>query len=110
MNHTSIASAVIVSAIITFSLRLFPLVLSRLARRFDKIFSFLGATMPPGVMMILTVYSVSTLRWQSTATACVSIAALISVCLFEHYWRNPIISILVGMVLYVSGQSLLALP
>ena len=95
MNHTAIAAAVLVSALITLGLRAFP---------------FLLARMPPGVMTILALYAASTLKWQPASAAAVSALALIAVIALEHRWRNPVISVLGGMSLYIAGQSLLALP
>ena len=50
MNHTAIAAAVLVSALITLGLRAFPFLLARIARRYDTTFAWLGRVMPPGVM------------------------------------------------------------
>jgi len=44
------------------------------------------------------------------SAAAVSALALIAVIALEHRWRNPVISVLGGMSLYIAGQSLLALP
>ena len=41
MNHTAIAAAVLVSALITLALRAFPFLLARIARRYD---------LPPGTV------------------------------------------------------------
>ena len=109
MNHTAIAAAVLVSALITLALRAFPFLLARIARRYDTTFAWLGRVMPPGVMTILALYAASTLKWQP-ASAAVSALALITVIALEHRWRNPVISVLGGMSLYIAGQSLLALP
>ena len=110
MNHTAIAAAVLVSALITVALRAFPFLLARIARRYDTTFAWLGRVMPPGVMTILALYAASTLKWQPASAAAVSALALIAVIALEHRWRNPVISVLGGMSLYIAGQSLLALP
>ena len=107
MNHTAIAAAVLVSALITLGLRAFPFLLARIARRYDTTFAWLGRVMPPGVMTILALYAASTLKWQPASAAAVSALAVIAL---EHRWRNPVISVLGGMSLYIAGQSLLALP
>ena len=104
MNHTAIAAAVLVSALITLALRAFPFLL------YDTTFAWLGRVMPPGVMTILALYAASTLKWQPASAAAVSALALIAVIALEHRWRNPVISVLGGMSLYIAGQSLLALP
>ena len=44
------------------------------------------------------------------AVAGAAAIALITVIALEHRWRNPVISVLGGMSLYIAGQSLLALP
>ena len=103
-------AAVLVSALITFALRAFPFLLARIARRYDTTFAWLGRVMPPGVMTILALYAASTLKWQPASAAAVSALALIAVIALEHRWRNPVISVLGGMSLYIAGQSLLALP
>ena len=84
--------------------------IDRIARRYDTTFAWLGRVMPPGVMTILALYAASTLKWQPASTAAISALALIAVIALEHRWRNPVISVLGGMSLYIAGQSLLALP
>ncbi|MFC2279523.1 MAG: branched-chain amino acid ABC transporter, partial [Cardiobacterium hominis] len=64
MNHTAIAAAVLVSALITLALRAFPFLLARIARRYDTTFAWLGRVMPPGVMTILALYAARTLKRQ----------------------------------------------
>ena len=110
MNHTAIAAAVLVSAIITFALRAFPFLLARIARRYDTTFAWLGRGMAPGVMTILARYPARTRKRQTATAAPRSARALIAVIALEHRWRNPVISVLGGMSLYIAGQSLLALP
>ena len=110
MNQSHIAVAVLVSSLITLALRAFPVILTRVARRHDALFTWLGRVMPPGVMAILAVYAASTLKWQPASAAAVSALALLSVIVLEHRWRNPVLSIVGGMSLYIAGQSLLALP
>ena len=104
MNHTAIAAAVLVSALITLALRAFPFLLARIARRYDTTFAWLGRVMPPGVMTILALYA------DLMALGLSIVFALIAVIALEHRWRNPVISVLGGMSLYIAGQSLLALP
>lgn len=108
MNHTAIAAAVLVSALITAALRAFPFLLARIARRYDSTFAWLGRVMPPGVMTILALYAASTLKWQPASAAIVSAVSIIAVLALEHRWHNPVLSVVGGMSLYIAGQSLLA--
>jgi len=46
MNQSYIAVAVLVSSLITLALRAFPVILTRVARRHDALFTWLGRVMP----------------------------------------------------------------
>lgn len=106
MNHHYLIAAIAVSAVITIALRAFPFVLMKVAHRHQALFAFLGAVMPPGIMAILAIYTITTLHWQE-ARATVSIVALLVLVLLEHFLRQPVISLCTALVIYVAGQSLL---
>ena len=106
MTNAYLISAIILAALITVALRAFPFALIKIARRHERLFAFLGAVMPPGIMAILAIYAIATLRWQAHQ-AWVSIAALAILVFLEHRLRQPVISLCVALAVNVGGQSLL---
>ena len=107
MNSVYLISAIVIAALITLALRAFPFVLIKAARRHERLFAYLGAVMPPGIMAILALYAISTLQWQGHS-AWISLMALIVLIALEHRLRQPVISLCVALAVYVIGQSLLA--
>ncbi len=99
---------VCISALLTFALRAFPFTLMHFARRHQRLFCFLGKVMPPGMMVILAVYATMSLAWGSAKSAAVSAVALLTVIILEYRRRQPLLSIGVGLLIYVVGQSFLA--
>lgn len=64
-DNVKILAAIAVSAAATFALRALPFVLLKYAKRYQKLFAFLGNVMPPGMMMILSLYCLAGLYWSS---------------------------------------------
>lgn len=109
MNNAYILAAIFVSAAATFALRALPFVLMKYVRRYQRLFAFLSAVMPAGIMAILSLYCLASLHWGNLAQAAVSFAACSVLIILEHYRRQPVLSICVGLGIYVLGQSLLAI-
>ncbi|MBV7434358.1 AzlD domain-containing protein [Cardiobacteriaceae bacterium TAE3-ERU3] len=107
-QHIYLLGGIFISAALTFALRAFPFALMRVAQRHDRLFRFLGRVMPPGMMVILAIYAAVSLRWSGAGQAGVSIVALLVVMVLEHIKRQPLLSIGVGLAVYITGQSLLA--
>lgn len=106
MNTGYFVAAIVVSAVMTVALRAFPFVLIKVAHRHQALFAFLGAVMPPGIMAILAIYGITTLRWQG-AQAAVSVVALLLLVVLEHRLRQPVVSLCTALAVYVLGQSVL---
>lgn len=106
-DNVKIIAAIAVSAAATFALRALPFVLLKYAKRYQKLFAFLGNVMPPGMMMILSLYCLAGLYWSSWAQAGISFLACATVLLLQHVRRQAVLSICCGLAVYVIGQSLL---
>lgn len=107
MSHAHLIAAIVITGLITLALRAFPFVLMKAARRHEALFAFLGAVMPPGIMAILAIYGITTLKWQQQS-AWVSAISLILLVILEHRLRQPVISLCSALAVYVLGQSLIA--
>ena len=107
-HHIYLLGGILISAALTFALRAFPFALMRLTQRHDRLFRFLGRVMPPGMMVILAIYSSVSLHWSGSGQAGVSLLALLVVMVLEHIKRQPLLSISAGLAVYVGGQSMLA--
>lgn len=108
MSEKQLLLAIACCAAITFAIRAFPFLLRHVARKHDRLFTYLGEVMPPGIMAILAIYCVVTLRWQTSAQAGVSILAIVVLMILQHRFRAPVSSICIALAIYVCGQSLLA--
>lgn len=75
-DNVKIIAAIAVSAVATFALRALPFVLLKYAKCYQKLFAFLGNVMPPGMMMILSLYCLAGLYWNSWTQAGVSFFGL----------------------------------
>lgn len=106
-DNVKIIAAIAVSAVATFALRALPFVLLKYAKCYQKLFAFLGNVMPPGMMMILSLYCLAGLYWNSWTQAGVSFLACATVVLLQHVCRQAVLSICCGLAVYVIGQSLL---
>ncbi|HEV2372826.1 MAG TPA: AzlD domain-containing protein [Streptosporangiaceae bacterium] len=94
-------AAVAVASAVTWSLRALPFtVLARL--RASAAVSYLRPRMPPGVMVILVVYSLRSLSLAGPAQALPDILAL-AATIGLHLWRrNAVLSILGGTAIHVA--------
>ncbi|TWP37320.1 branched-chain amino acid transporter permease [Leekyejoonella antrihumi] len=91
--------ALVISAGVTWMLRAMPfLVISPLRR--SRLIPYLAATMPVGVMMILTIYTMRNVDFESAAGLAFVLAVLTTIGL--HLWRhNVLVSIFGGTVVHV---------
>lgn len=92
-------TALLVSAGVTWMLRAVPFTLIAQLRR-SRLVPYLAATMPVGVMAILTVYTMRQVAFLSGAGLAFTIAVLVTAGL--HLWRrNVLLSILGGTAVHV---------
>ncbi len=95
-----IGLSVLVCGAMTFGLRLVPfLVMTRLAS--SNFVIYIGAMMPPAVMVILIVYSVKSVDFSTVPYGMPSMIAIITVVLLHYLWRNPLISIVGGTSMHM---------
>lgn len=93
-------TGVLVAAAVTWALRAMPFLM--LARLRDSAFlTYLGARMPVGIMVILTVYTLRSVDPGAAASAVPAVAAL-AVTIGLHLWRrNATLSIFAGTAVSV---------
>lgn len=90
-----------VIAIVTFALRAAPfLALRRVAAA--PIVRYLGVAMPPGIMIILVVYSVSSVSFTTRPYGLPTLIAIAATA-SAHLWRrNALLSIVAGTGVYIA--------
>ena len=92
-------SALTVILIVTFALRALPFAFIAPVRS-SRVLRFLGAHMPVGIMVILTVYTLA--GTPVTASGLVPAAAGLATSAALHLWRShALLSIVAGTGLYV---------
>ncbi len=95
MTNEYLIYAMIIMALCTFALRCFPFLAIKHLKN-NSFISFLGKTMPAGIMLILVFYSLTSVDYTSIGAA---FPYLISVCMvitMQHFFRKPLLSILAG--------------
>lgn len=96
-DPSHVASAVAVSAVITWALRALPFA-ALAPLRTSATVHFLGERMPVGVMVILAVYTLHDTEAAACAPTALSLAATVGL----HLWkRNPVLSIIGGTFVHV---------
>lgn len=89
---------ILVGTLATFATRALPfVVLGRYAQH--PLLRFLGRYLPPVLMVLLVVYATADLAQSLPSAAIVSLATL-SVALLQWRFKNPLISIFAGSLVY----------
>lgn len=92
--------ALAVIFVVTFALRALPFAFIAPVRS-SQLLRFLGAHMPVGIMVILTVYTL--VGTSLTAAAIVPAAVALAISAGVHLWRsNALLSIVAGTTAYVA--------
>ena len=98
MNKNEIILAILVSAVITFSLRALPFVAFRDGRKMPEELAYLGKILPSAIMAVLIVYCLKSAvtDWRGTGVPEL-IAAVVTV--ISYKWKhNTLFSIVSGTV------------
>ncbi|ACU75190.1 branched-chain amino acid transport [Catenulispora acidiphila DSM 44928] len=99
MNAHLLASIAVISAV-TIALRATGfLVLTRFTD--TPVLRVLGTLMPPGVMAVLVVYSISSVDFSQASHAAPVVLGIGATAAIHHWRRNPFLSILAGTAAYV---------
>lgn len=101
MNTSYILLAVLVSAIITLTLRAFPFLVFKGDRQMPEMLVRLGQVLPATVMAVLIVYCVkdSVEDWSGTGVS--YLIGILTVGLSYKYKHNTLVSILLGTIAYM---------
>ncbi len=100
MNSETALLAVIVSAAVTFGLRLLPFALFSI-RKTPKAVSYLGKVLPPAVIAMLVVYCLKDMSFASAGSFVPQIIASAAVVLMQLWKKNTILSIAAGTAVYM---------
>ncbi len=100
MESGYILLALAVMAVATFFLRATPFVILRKARG-NKLLDFFGATMPPGIMLILVVFSVSSVDFTGYPFGLPALISMAAVAVIHHLWRKALLSIVLGTAIHM---------
>ncbi|MFC0180217.1 branched-chain amino acid transporter permease [Thorsellia kenyensis] len=99
-THGYIISAIAIMACITFLLRAIPFWLMRKKR--VAFIDYLGFMMPPGIMIILVIYSINGLNYTGASSYLNMAVSCLSVVLLHHFFRNSLLSITLGTGIYIA--------
>jgi branched-subunit amino acid transport protein AzlD len=100
MVTINVLAAVGIMAAVTFFTRLFPFLF--FARRDPpEIVRFIGRYIPPMVMVILVVYSLGEVNWLEKPHGIPEVLAILSVVVLHWLFKNPLVSIFGGTILYM---------
>ena len=100
MTYNTAVLAVVISAAVTFFLRLLPFALfSR--RETPKAISYLGRVLPPAVIGMLVVYCFKDVSFASVSGFLPQLIASAAVVLAQLWKKNVIFSIVLGTAVYM---------
>lgn len=100
-----VAALVVVSAALTWALRALPFAALAPLRQ-SRVVKYLSVHMPVGVMVVLAIYTLSTVVGD-TAAHVLWLVVAVAVTAGLHLWRGQaLLSILVGTTCYVTLMSL----
>lgn len=88
-------SAIVVMAACTFFLRALPFAVLRKIKG-NRLLDYFGRTMPPGIMLILVVYSVSSVDFSAFPFGLPALISMVAVVVIHHIWRKALLSIVLG--------------
>lgn len=91
---------VLAMAAVTFFTRLFPFLFFT-RKDPPEIIRYIGKYIPPMVMVILVVYSLSGVSWAAPPYGLPEVMAIALVALLHWKFRNPLVSIFGGTILYM---------
>ena len=100
MSRETALFAVVISAFVTFALRLLPFVLfSR--RETPKAISYLGKVLPSAVIAMLVVYCLKGVSFGSAKGFVPEMIASLVVAGLQLWKKNSILSIFIGTIVYM---------
>ena len=99
-DYNYILLALAVMAAVTFGLRATPFVILRKARG-NRLLDFFGSAMPPGIMLILVVYSISSVNFADYPFGMPALISMAGVVVIHHLWRKALLSIVLGTAIHM---------
>ena len=93
--------AILISALVTFSLRALPFLLFSGNRKMPGWLSRLGAVLPSSIMAVLIVYCLKVVKSDIIGTGVPSAIAVLVVALSYKWRHNTFLSILFGTAVYM---------
>ena len=93
--------AILISALVTFSLRALPFLLFSGNRKMPGWLSRLGAVLPSSIMAVLIVYCLKGVKSDIIGTGVPSAIAVLVVALSYKWKHNTFLSILFGTAVYM---------
>lgn len=100
-----VLGAIAVMALVTFALRALPFVAAQWLQR-HAIVRRLGEFLPLAIMTLLLVHSAAGLAREHPAGPCFELIAIGLTVVMQWKYRNALLSILLGTVVYVSLRNL----
>ena len=101
MDEYYVWLAVAVTAIVTAALRFLPFLLFGGKRKTPRIIERLGRSLPYAVMGMLVVYCLKEVSFTSVGGFLPELIACLAVALLYVRWRNTLLSIVAGTVVYM---------
>ncbi len=101
MTTTKLCIAIGLMAVITFSTRLFPFVVFGRGEKPAPVIMYLGKYLPPALITAIVVYCFKDIDFLSGMHGLAEIISAITVIALHYKFRNTMLSIAVGTVLYM---------
>lgn len=101
MTELTILLGLLVSAVVTFGLRMFPFAVFRHHEVLPPRVQYIAQVLPKAIMITLVIYCVKDVAWTQAPFGAAELISIACVVLL-HWWKqNTLLSIFVPTVLYM---------
>ncbi|MGN1318075.1 MAG: branched-chain amino acid transporter permease [Lachnospirales bacterium] len=101
MTTTKLVTSIALMALIIASTRIFPFVVFGNGKKPPEIIMYLGKYLPPAIIVAITIYCFKDIKFYEFPFGIREIIASISVVLLHLKFRNTMVSITIGTILYM---------
>ncbi|MEI7884641.1 MAG: AzlD domain-containing protein [Clostridia bacterium] len=100
MTTSKLILAIFSMAIVIFLTRAIPFIFYY-KKTPPKAILYLGANLPPAMMVIITVYSLKDVAWMQFSGILPTLLAIVTVVTLHLWKRNYLLSIIIGTLVYM---------
>lgn len=101
LNNSYILSAIFVSAVITFMIRIIPFILFGNGKTTPSYVTYIGKYLPPAIMSMLIIYCLRNVKISAAPFGIPETIGIVAVAALHLWKRNNLVSIIGGTLVYM---------